>query len=193
MSTFLCSKNKIITNTQGVSLHSRRVLTFGRRSGHFLRMISYVGTFAAMLLVFHAALAQDATSNPWHASQVEQPAALARKLAAKTGAKPVLIQVGFSVLYRSKHIPGSIYAGPASTPEGLAMLKKAVAKLPKKSDIYLYCGCCPINKCPNIRPAFAALTSMGFTRLHVVMLSTSFGKNWVAPGYPVAGETASAK
>lgn len=144
-------------------------------------------------LGIHTALAQDATSNPWHASQVEQPAALARKLTAKAGAKPVLIQVGFSMLYRSKHIPGSIYAGPASTPEGLAMLKKAVAKLPKKSEIYLYCGCCPINKCPNIRPAFAALTSMGFTRLHVVMLSTSFGKDWVAPGYPVAGETASAK
>jgi hypothetical protein len=31
---------------------------------------------------------------------------------------------------------------------------------------------------------------MGFTHLHVVMLETGFGKDWVANGYPVAGESA---
>jgi hypothetical protein len=48
-----------------------------------------------------------------------------------------------------------------------------------------------MKKCPNIRPAFATLKAMGFARLHVVILPTSFGKDWVAHGYPVAGESAS--
>ena len=46
-----------------------------------------------------------------------------------------------------------------------------------------------MNKCPNIRPAFATLKAMGFTHLHVVILPTNFGKDWVAHGYPVAEES----
>ncbi len=125
--------------------------------------------------------------------QVIQPSELAALLSNGKGAKPVLLHVGFAVLYRSKHIPGSIYAGPASKPEGLQMLRKAVHHLPKNTEIYLYCGCCPIYRCPNIRPAFQTLQAMGYTHLHVLMLETSFGKDWVAHGYPIAGESASSR
>ena len=137
-----------------------------------------------------AARAQEAASTPWTAAQMTQPSAMVALLAGSKGAKPVILQVGFQVLYKSKHIPGSLYAGPASSPEGLQALKNAAGKLPKNAEIYIYCGCCPIDKCPNIRPAFEALKSMGFTHLHVVMLQTSFGQDWVARGYPVAGESA---
>lgn len=140
-----------------------------------------------------SAFAQDFTSGPWTQAQVTQPNSLAAMLSKKAGAKPVILQVGFEVLYRSKHIPHSIYAGPASTPEGLQMLKNAVSKLPKNADIYIYCGCCPIGKCPNIRLAFQSLRAMGFTHLHVLMLETNFGKDWVAHGYPVAGESVPSK
>lgn len=131
--------------------------------------------------------------NPWNSAQATTSAQLAALLQRKSGAKPVILQIGFAVLYRSEHIPGSIYAGPASTPQGLQSLKQTVAKLPKASNIYLYCGCCPLNKCPNIRPAFEALQKMGYTHLHVVSLATSFGKDWVARGYPVAGDVVSAQ
>ncbi|MHB1673639.1 MAG: rhodanese-like domain-containing protein [Acidobacteriaceae bacterium] len=141
-------------------------------------------------LVQRAARAQEAASTPWTAAQMTQPSAMVALLAGSKGAKPVILQVGFQVLYKSKHIPGSLYAGPASSPEGLQALKNAAGKLPKNAEIYIYCGCCPIEKCPNIRPAFEALKSMGFTHLHVVMLQTSFGQDWVARGYPVAGDSA---
>jgi thiosulfate/3-mercaptopyruvate sulfurtransferase len=137
------------------------------------------------------AQAQNAAADPWTPAQVIQPSQLAALLSHPTGAKPVILQVGFQVLYKSKHIPGAIYAGPASTPEGRQALKDVARKIPRNADIYIYCGCCPIEKCPNIRPAFWALQAMGFTHLHVVMLPTSFGKDWVAHGYPVAGESAS--
>ncbi|MHB1937759.1 MAG: rhodanese-like domain-containing protein [Acidobacteriaceae bacterium] len=138
----------------------------------------------------NAAHAQNAASTLWTAAQAIQPSAMVAVLANSKGAKPVVLQVGFQVLYKSKHIPGSIYAGPASSPTGLQALRQAAGKLPKNAEIYIYCGCCPIEKCPNIRPAFQALKAMGFTRLHVVMLESSFGQDWVAHGYPVAGESA---
>lgn len=134
--------------------------------------------------------AQNAATNPWTTAQITQPSELAAMLSHPQGTKPVILQVGFRVLYRSKHIPGALYAGPASTPAGRQLLQRVARTLPRNADIYLYCGCCPIEKCPNLRPAFWTLQSMGFTHLHVVILPTSFGKDWVAHGYPVAGESA---
>src|SRR5690349_16144691 len=82
-----------------------------------------------------------------------QPADLAAELAA-SGARPAIFQVGPNVLYRSKHIPASLYAGPGSKSEGLDLLRSAVAKLPKDREIVIYCGCCPWDRCPNVKPAF---------------------------------------
>ncbi len=113
-----------------------------------------------------------------------QPGDAAAELAAK-GAKPVVLHVGFNVLYRSKHIPGSIYAGPAARPEGLAALRAAVEKLPRNREIVVYCGCCPWDHCPNIRPAMELLRQMGFTRAKALYTPVNFKVDWIDHGYPV--------
>jgi thiosulfate/3-mercaptopyruvate sulfurtransferase len=113
-----------------------------------------------------------------------EPKDLASQLQAKN-AKATLIHVGFPVMYRGKHIPASIYAGPGSKQEGLDALKAAVANLPRSQDIVLYCGCCPFDKCPNVRPAVALLKQMGFTSVKVLDIPTNFGADWVDHGYPV--------
>jgi len=89
-----------------------------------------------------------------------QPNEVSAQLAAK-GPHPAIFQVGPNVLYRGKHIPGSVYAGPASRPEGLELLRNTVDKLPRNSEIVVYCGCCPWGNCPNIKPAIALLKDMG--------------------------------
>lgn len=107
------------------------------------------------------------------------------ELAARLSAKPVVLQVGPNVLYRSKHIPGAIYAGPGSKPEGLAMLKAAVDKMPRAREIVIYCGCCPWDHCPNVQPAMDLLRQMGFTRAKALYLPDNFKTNWIDKGYPV--------
>ena len=126
----------------------------------------------------------------WSDSDLIQPKALADRLASNKGAKPTLLHVGFNVLYRSKHIPGSVYAGPGNKPEGLDVLKKAVAALPKDREIIVYCGCCPWVQCPNMKPAFALLREMGFKNLKALVIENNFAINWVQMGYPVEGNTA---
>ena len=88
------------------------------------------------------------------------------------------------MLYRAAHIAGTNYAGPASKPEGIAELKKAVDSEPRNRDIVLYCGCCPMEKCPNIRPAFTALHEMGFTHVRVLSLPSNLKTDWIDKGYP---------
>jgi len=121
-----------------------------------------------------------------------EPKDLAAQLQGKN-AKPMLIHVGFPVLYRGKHIPQSVYAGPASRPDGLEALKAAVAKVPHDREIVVYCGCCPYDMCPNIKPALAALKEMGFTHVKALVIPTNFATDWVDHGYPVELGDAAAK
>ncbi len=117
--------------------------------------------------------------------QLIQPAELNGLLAAKTGDKPLMLQVGSRMLFEQAHIAGSEYVGPGSQAAGLDQLKKRVASLPKSKSIVLYCGCCPWNRCPNVAPAFRTLQSLGFTHVKVLYFADNFGSDWLDKGYPV--------
>jgi hypothetical protein len=122
---------------------------------------------------------------PWTEAQLLKPEELATVLREAKHEKPRLFHVGFRILFAQAHIPGSELYGPTSTAPGLQELKERVKGLPRKKEIVLYCGCCPWSHCPNLRPAFEALRSMGFSRLKVLYLPTDFGRDWVEKGYPV--------
>ncbi len=109
---------------------------------------------------------------------------LARVLADSTAVRPVVIQVGFAPLYRSYHIPGSVYAGPGSKPEGRAALRKALAAVPADRPVVLYCGCCPWVDCPNVRPAFQVAREAGRTGVRVLYIAGNFERDWVEKGLP---------
>jgi hypothetical protein len=138
--------------------------------------IAFIGLLSFALLV-------PAGQDPWTSDDVLAPAKFAEVVSGK-GEKPPVYYVGFNVLYRSKHIPGAVYAGPGAKPEGIELLKQALRDVPRDREIVLYCGCCPIDKCPNLRPAFQAARGLGFKKVKVVMLPTSFGIDWVEKGYP---------
>jgi hypothetical protein len=138
-------------------------------------------TFLSIALVATLCLCQDA-SNPWTNSEVLQPATLATLI--KGSKPPTVICVAFPVLYHLKHISHADFAGPGSKPEGIELLKKAVAKLPKDADLVIYCGCCPMVKCPNIRPAYKALKEMGFTHFRILDIPTNMNTDWYTKNYP---------
>jgi rhodanese-related sulfurtransferase len=106
-------------------------------------------------------------------------------LVSRLSTKPAVFHVGPNVLYRSKHIPDAVYAGPAAKPEGLALLKEAVGNLPHDREIVVYCGCCPWDRCPNISPAVDMLKQMGFTNVKALYLPDNFKTNWIDKNYPV--------
>jgi thiosulfate/3-mercaptopyruvate sulfurtransferase len=113
-----------------------------------------------------------------------QASELAQKM--KSAQKPVIFYVGPKVFYTQSHIAGAEYIGPAGRPEGLEKLRARAAALPKDAEVVIYCGCCPWDRCPNIRPAYAVLKKAGFTKARVLYLATSFGIDWKDKGLPVA-------
>ena len=126
-----------------------------------------------------------AASDPWTAVQLVKPADLAAQLADTSGEKPVLLHVGFKVLYKAGAIPGTRYLGPGSREDGIASLRAAVNDLPRDRAIVLYCGCCPWGDCPNMRPAFKAVSELGFTNVRALYITKNLDTDWVGEGYPV--------
>src|SRR5579862_428792 len=144
---------------------------------------------AALSFVFLATvgLSQDA-ADPWSKSEFLEPSALVPQI--QSAKPPVILSVAFPVLYRAKHIPHAIDVGPGSKPEGVELLKKAVASLSKDTEIVLYCGCCPMVKCPNVRPAYRTLKELGFTHIRVLNIATNMHTDWYSKNYPAEPGTA---
>lgn len=122
-------------------------------------------------------------ADPWTASQTVEPNDLTKELAdAKTA--PTVLFVGFQRLYTAGHIKGAQFYGSGGGPEGLAQIRAWAAGLPRSSNLVVYCGCCPLERCPNLRPAFRTLHDMGFTKVRALILPTSFAADWAEKGLP---------
>jgi thiosulfate/3-mercaptopyruvate sulfurtransferase len=134
-----------------------------------------------MALLATLCLSQEA-ADPWPSGAMLEPAVLARLM--QSAKAPVILSVAFPVLYHGKHILHAVNVGPGSKPEGIEALRKAVANLPKDADIVVYCGCCPMVKCPNIRPAYHELRELGFTHIRVLNIPTNLHTDWVSKEYP---------
>jgi len=155
----------------------------------FMQKISRLFSVIVLSLVLAAVLVpllsgDDAPSYPWSQSELLAPADLAQSLQSAKQS-PHIFCVAFPSLYKQKHILHAQYAGPGNKPEGLQSLKEAVEKLPKTAEIIIYCGCCPMVKCPNLQPAYRLLKELGYSRIRVVDIPTNLLTDWTSKGYPV--------
>jgi len=150
---------------------------------------SFFGIAAAAVAALASAVrplfaADDAPADPWTPAQTVQPAAFAKELTdAKPAEKPTVVCVAPHTMYIGGHIPGALFHGPGAKPEGIDDLKKWAQSVSRSTNIVIYCGCCPLERCPNLRPAFVALRDMGFTHLRALLIPTNFYTDWVKPGY----------
>jgi thiosulfate/3-mercaptopyruvate sulfurtransferase len=138
--------------------------------------------FALVLFLLPVSLAQNST-NPWAAAETVPPADLVKELADGKSAATIVF-VGFQRLYTAGHIKGAQFHGSGGSAEGLAQIKAWAGSLPRSTNMVLYCGCCPMEHCPNVRPAFTALRELGFSKVRVLMLPTSFEVDWAEKGFP---------
>lgn len=150
-----------------------------------LRLLLLTAVVAAMAFASVQAPAKLAPDDIPATSQM-QPAELVQAMKAAGAQKPVVLYVGPKSFFLQAHIPGAENIGPVGKPEGMEKLRARAASLPKEGPVVIYCGCCPWDHCPNIRPAFAELRKAGFTRVRILYLATSFGADWAEKGLPIA-------
>jgi hypothetical protein len=122
-------------------------------------------------------------NEPWKQDQLIEPSVLAAIINNPSAKQPIIYSIGFG-----GGIKNSIIEGPVKDSANLLKWKNELEKLPKDANIVIYCGCCPFEHCPNIRPAFNLLNEMGFTNQKLLDLSHNLKADWLDKGYPVTAK-----
>jgi len=66
----------------------------------------------------------------------------------------------------------------------MAKLREQLSTLSKDTSIVIYCGCCPFEHCPNVRPAIDALKEMNFVNYRLLNLPNNIKTDWIDKGLP---------
>jgi thiosulfate/3-mercaptopyruvate sulfurtransferase len=122
----------------------------------------------------------DKSSEPWTKAQLMEPSVLASTINDPSKKQPIILDIG-----SFGGVKNSVRIGPARVKANLDKLKEAAGKYPKDADIVIYCGCCPFNDCPNIRPAFKLMKDMGYTNVKLLNLPHNLKTDWADKGYPM--------
>ena len=138
---------------------------------------------AGLFMLIGAKTKQSATlspEEPWNSNQILAPADLAKILTDPSKKQPIVFCIGPGAL-----IKGSIDIGPAKDSSNLKKFQSQLSQIPKDAAIVIYCGCCPFEHCPNVRPAFRLLNQMKFTNHKLLNLEHNIRTDWINLGYPV--------
>jgi len=133
-----------------------------------------------LALVFIVTVCHAQNPVNWTNDQLMQPADLV-KMSKEKKDVPVISSVGPAAT-----VPDSKSVGMVREEANLAKFKEELKKLPKDTKIVVYCGCCPYEHCPNVRPAIQTLKEMKFTNYYLLDLPHNIRADWIDKGYPVS-------
>lgn len=128
------------------------------------------------LFFIQKSFAQNAEN--WTSKQLMEPAALASTLSSAKNI-PYIYSVGPGAI-----IPHSVEIGMTNNADNISKFKEQLKGLDKNASIVVYCGCCPFEHCPNVRPAIDALKEMKFTNYKLLNLPHNIKTDWISKGYP---------
>jgi hypothetical protein len=114
----------------------------------------------------------------WTIDQLIEPSELSATLKSNKNI-PIIFSVGPGAT-----IPNSKDIGMIKDAENLQKFKDQLGRLSKDTPIVVYCGCCPFERCPNVRPAIQLLGEMKFTNYKLLNLPHNIKIDWIDKGYP---------
>jgi thiosulfate/3-mercaptopyruvate sulfurtransferase len=117
---------------------------------------------------------------PYGPEYLMAPADLARLINHPSAKPPVILNVGSMQL-----IKGAQSGGMGYSDEGMKEFKSKVSRLDKNQLIVIYCGCCKMENCPNVKSPFDYLQSAGFKNFKILNIETGLHEDWISKGYPM--------
>ena len=122
-------------------------------------------------------------NEPWTKQEVIKPKELMKVLGNKNALQPLILNIGFA-----GNIKNAVEIGAANDVAGIEKLKNKLQNVPRNKLIVFYCGCCPYNHCPNVRPAFKLLKEMQFSNFKLLDLPENLKVNWINEGGEMAAK-----
>lgn len=142
--------------------------------------ISLLSLFAFSLIAFAFHYIDASAQEPWTAKQLLAPSELNKTLNNPKAPQPIIYSIGYQDIVKN-----SIDIGAGQDKENQKKLKQKLSKLPKDANIVIYCGCCPFDRCPNVRPVFKILNDMGFKNHKLLNIPQNIKVDWIDKGYAV--------
>lgn len=133
-----------------------------------------------LFLGFSSGISAQNFTDSWTSNQLMDTKVLAERIVQNKMKNTLVINIG-----RDAVIKNSFNAGPGKEVKNIDKLKAHLKNIPKDKEVVLYCGCCPFDKCPNIRPAFKALTDLGYKKAKLLNIPKNIKVDWIDKGYPV--------
>ena len=161
----------------------RRLTTFNEIKQNDMNRNIFFALITGILIMRGIAAGAQTQVEPWNTAQLISTGRLSDILKSDSASSPLVISVGPSAV-----IKGSVDAGAAHEKQHLAQLKKILSGESKSREVIIYCGCCPFDRCPNIRPAFSLLKQMGFSNAKLLDVPKNIKADWIDKGYPINEE-----
>lgn len=169
-----------ITNYRQANKIKQRILNIAFTNTYLMKTFKILSTL--ILIISLLTVTDIKAQNPvnWTKDQLMEPAQLAEWI-TNNKPLPIIISVGPGAV-----IKNSIDIGSVKDSSNLNKLKARLADLPKDTAIVVYCGCCPYEHCPNVRPAIDALKNLHFTNYKLLDLPKNIKTDWLDKNYPTA-------
>lgn len=143
-----------------------------------IRCLSFL--FVALLAFSSNGMYAQQKPEPWSNKQLLETETLASRIGQGEVQNLLILSIGPDAL-----IKGSVGIGPASEKENIDKLRAYLKEVAKGKEVVIYCGCCPFDRCPNIRPAFKVLNAMGFKNAKLLNIHQNVKVDWLDKGYPL--------
>ena len=128
-----------------------------------------------IILVCQKATAQNKVN--WTYDDLLEPSELSAKIKANKDLHAIFTGPG-AIIPHSKNI------GMVKEAENLQKFTDQLSTLAKDTQIVIYCGCCPFEHCPNVRPAIQLLKDLNFTNYKLLDLPHNIKVDWIDKGFP---------
>lgn len=116
----------------------------------------------------------------WKEKQLITPEALLKQINKGDTANLLLLNTG-----PVEDIKGAVTIGAVEDARNLAKLTEYLKDVPKNKQVVIYCGCCPLSVCPNLKPAYNVLKEMKFKNYKILKLTHDLQEDWIDKGYPI--------
>ena len=140
----------------------------------FIKAIKIFGFL--LLFIGEKATAQNKIN--WTNDDLLEPSDLSATIKSNKNV-PVIFSIGPGAI-----IPHSKDIGMIKEMENMQKFKDQLSTLAKDTQIVIYCGCCPFEHCPNVRPAIQFLKDLNFTNYKLLDLPHNIKIDWIDKGYP---------
>lgn len=160
------------TPNQTTSFSTVCVINFIRMKKAIFLLILFFG--------FLNGISAQSFTDVWTPKQLMETKVLSDKIQQNKMKNTFVINIGPDAVIKS-----SFNAGAAKDAKNLETLKQYLKKIPKDKEVVLYCGCCPFDKCPNIRPAFKMLIDLGYKNAKLLNIPKNIKIDWIDKGYPI--------